>query len=92
MRYTIYDNGSAVNTIEADFDFVERYCAENGYTHDSGEEYSLSPPQEPAPTIEGRLASLEAENKLLKEKVSAQADQQDFYEDCIAEMAAVVYA
>lgn len=38
------------------------------------------------------LAALEAENKLLKEQVSAQADQAEFYEDCIAEMAAVVYA
>lgn len=46
----------------------------------------------PPPTTEERLASLEKENKLLNEKVSAQADQQDFYEDCIAEMAAVVYA
>ena len=38
------------------------------------------------------LAALEAENKLLKEQVSAQADQAEFYEDCIAEMATVVYA
>ena len=38
------------------------------------------------------VAALEAENKLLKEQVSAQADQAEFYEDCIAEMAAVVYA
>ena len=35
---------------------------------------------------------LKAENKLLKEQVSAQADQAEFYEDCIAEMATVVYA
>ena len=38
------------------------------------------------------IAALEAENKLLKEQVSAQADQAEFYEDCIAEMATVVYA
>lgn len=37
-------------------------------------------------------AKLEAENKLLKEQVAAQADQAEFYEDCIAEMASVVYA
>ena len=35
---------------------------------------------------------LKAENNLLKEQVSAQADQAEFYEDCIAEMATVVYA
>ena len=35
---------------------------------------------------------LAAENKLLKQQVSALTDQQSFYEDCIAEMAEVVYA
>lgn len=44
------------------------------------------------PSDKTRVAALEAENKLLKEQVSAQADQAEFYEDCIAEMAAVVYA
>lgn len=39
-----------------------------------------------------RVAKLEAENKLLREQVSAQADQAEFYEECIAEMAAIVYA
>lgn len=53
---------------------------------------SLPDPVEPPPTTEERVAALEAENKLLKEQVSAQADQAEFYEDCIAEMATVVYA
>ena len=53
---------------------------------------SLPEPVDPPPTTEKRVAALEAENKLLKEQVSAQSDQMDFYEDCIAEMAAVVYA
>lgn len=35
---------------------------------------------------------LAAENRLLRQQVSALTDQQSFYEDCIAEMAAVVYA
>ena len=35
---------------------------------------------------------LSAENATLKQQVSALADQQSFYEDCIAEMAEVVYA
>lgn len=39
-----------------------------------------------------RIEELETENKLLKQQVSALTDQQSFYEDCIAEMAAVVYA
>lgn len=54
-----------------------------------GEAYNPPPPP---PTTEERVAALEAENKLLKEQVSAQADQAEFYEDCIAEMATVVYA
>ena len=39
-----------------------------------------------------RIAELEAENKTLKAQVSAQSEQMDFYEECIAEMASVVYA
>lgn len=54
-----------------------------------GEAYS--PPPQP-PTTEARVAKLESENKLLREQVSAQADQAEFYEECIAEMAAIVYA
>lgn len=50
------------------------------------------PEPEPTPTVDERVAKLESENKLLKEQVSAQADQAEFYEDCIAEMAAIVYA
>ena len=50
------------------------------------------PEPEPEPTPEERVAALEAENKTLKAQVSAQSDQMDFYEDCIAEMASVVYA
>lgn len=55
---------------------------------------SLPEPVEPTtmPTTEERVTSLESENSMLKAKVSAQSDQMDFYEDCIAEMAAVVYA
>ena len=53
---------------------------------------SLPEPTPLPPTTEERVAALEAENKLLKEQVSAQADQAEFYEDCIAEMAMVVYA
>ena len=50
------------------------------------------PEPEPEPTVDERVKKLENENKLLKEQVSAQADQAEFYEDCIAEMAAIVYA
>ena len=45
-----------------------------------------------AATQAQRIAELEEENKLLRAQMSAQSNQLDFYEDCIAEMAAVVYA
>lgn len=35
---------------------------------------------------------LQAQNATLKQQVAALADQQSFYEDCIAEMAQIVYA
>ena len=54
-----------------------------------GEAYSPPPPP---PTTDERVAALENENAMLKAQVSAQSDQMDFYEDCIAEMATVVYA
>ena len=53
---------------------------------------SLPEPAEPEPTTDERVTALESENAMLKAQVSAQSDQMDFYEDCIAEMAAVVYA
>ena len=53
---------------------------------------SLPEPVDPPPTTEERVAALDAENKTLKAQVSAQSEQMDFYEECIAEMASVVYA
>ena len=53
---------------------------------------SLPEPTPQPPTTEERVAALESENTMLKAQVSAQSDQMDFYEDCIAEMATVVYA
>ena len=50
------------------------------------------PEPDPAPTTDERVVALEAENKTLKAQVSAQSEQMDFYEECIAEMASVVYA
>lgn len=57
-----------------------------------GAAYEPPPAPEPAPTTEDRVAALESENKTLKAQVSAQSEQMDFYEECIAEMASVVYA
>ena len=53
---------------------------------------SLPEPVDPPPTTDERVTALESENAMLKAQVNAQSDQMDFYEDCIAEVAAVVYA
>ena len=47
---------------------------------------------EATPTTEERVTALEEENTLMKAQIAAQSDQMDFYEECIVEMAAVVYA
>ena len=41
---------------------------------------------------EDETAALRAENKLLKEQGSALSTQADFHEECIVEMANIVYA
>ena len=55
-------------------------------------EYTIEDDGKPEPIIPPTNEELAAENKLLKQQVSALTDQQSFYEDCIAEMATVVYA
>ena len=55
-------------------------------------EYTIEDDGKPEPVIPPTNAELAAENKLLKQQVSALTYQQGFYEDCIAEMAEVVYA
>ena len=49
-------------------------------------------PPEVKPTDAERISQLESEKKLLTAKVQALSDRNDFMEDCIAEMATIVYA
>lgn len=41
---------------------------------------------------ENRIPDLLESKKILEAQVSAQADQMDFYEECIVEMAEIIYA
>lgn len=53
------------------------------------------PEPEPEPagqTVYERVETLEAENALLKQQVSALSDQNDFQEELIVELANIVYA
>ena len=49
-------------------------------------------PPEVKPTDAERISQLESEKKLLTAQLQALSDRNDFVEDCIAEMAAIVYA
>lgn len=49
-------------------------------------------PPEVKPTDTERILQLESEKKLLTAQVQALSDRNDFMEDCIAEMATIVYA
>ena len=93
MEYCIVEDGVIVNMIVAEADFAAEIGALPGYDGAAiGGAYTPPAPEPEPPTTEKRLEKLEAENKLLREQVSAQADQAEFYEECIAEMAAIVYA
>ena len=48
-------------------------------------------PVEPAPTLSERLTAAEKQNKLLSAQIKAQSERTEFLEDCIAEMATLVY-
>ena len=49
-------------------------------------------PPEVKPTDAERISQLESEKKLLTAQLQALSDRNDFIEDCIAEMATIVYA
>lgn len=93
MNYCILDESNRIaNIIVADDpSFAESIDVVPAYDGCIiGDEYA--PPVEPIePTTEERVATLEKNEKLNAAKLQAQNDRQEFLEDCIAEMAAIVY-
>lgn len=72
---------------------VPRYKLEDGVLVErTADEIEADKAKLPKPVIPKTNAELESENAKLKQQVSALAEQQSFYEDCIAEMVSVVYA
>ena len=71
-----------------------RYKLVNGRTVERTQEEMDADyvPPEVKPTDAERILQLESEKKLLTAKVQALSDRNDFMEDCIAEMATIVYA
>lgn len=94
MNYLIVEDGIITNIIVCDDDTTAEIFGAVPFYDGAGigDAYSPPDPPDPEPTTEERVAALEEENALLKAQVSAQSDQMDFYEECIAEMAEVVYA
>lgn len=71
-----------------------RYKLVNGRTVERTQEEMDADyvPPEVNPTDTERILQLESEKKLLTAQVQALSDRNDFMEDCIAEMATIVYA
>lgn len=91
MNYCIVNDENIIeNIIVADEEFASAIGAKEGYDGAAiGDTYS---PPAPPPTIDDRVTTLESDNALLKQQLKAASDQNDFLEDCIAEMAGIVYA
>ena len=74
---TLTVQDGAVTALVVDQEALDAYNAEH-------------PDVEPEKPV--TVEDLQAENKLLKEQVSALSTQADFHEECIVEMANIVYA
>ena len=91
MNYCIVNDENIIeNIIVADEEFALAIGAKESYDGAAiGSTYSPPPPP---PTIDERVTTLESDNDLLKQQLKAASDQNDFLENCIAEMAEIVYA
>ena len=81
--YKLYHNNEYVNTIVCSPDDISSIALLHGYTYEleiKNTDIPLSP-----------IEQLQQENKFLKAQLQAQTERSDFIEDCIAEMAGVVY-
>lgn len=88
MEFNIFKDGMKINTIVASEAVVSVYCATNGYAFEKVPKQK----EDQNPSAEDRLVALEDENRLLKAQVELQSQQQTFLEDCLLEMADIVYA
>ena len=80
---------------EAIVELPDGYGIGDSYDAQTGE-WTQAPvpeePEEPEPTLEERLEATEEENRQLKAQVKAQSQSLLMLEDCLVEMAGVVYA
>ena len=74
-------------------DFIPRYKWDGTVALErTPEEIEADRAERPEPVMPPTNEELAAENKLLREQIKMQAQQQEFLENCILEMGEVVYA
>ena len=64
MRYNIFKNGTFINSIASDLEFVNKYCSENNYTYELLEEPDPLPDPEPMTTEEIEETLLDQEYRI----------------------------
>lgn len=89
--YEIFVNGIFQNRIRASEMYVKKKYSKPGYSYikirDAGDAKNIALDQTAM-----KIGELTDENNLLKAQVQALTNQNDFLEDCITEMAQIVYA
>lgn len=89
--YEILANGVFQNRIRASETYVKKKYSKPGYSYikikDADNAKTIAPDQTAM-----KIGELTDENSLLKAQVQALTNQNDFLEDCITEMAQIVYA
>lgn len=88
MTYIIFKTGKEVNRIVADEAFCQRYYSQDGYSYEQAPPRPEPEPAAPPPTVEELQAELAATQKRLDAAIQSNA----ILEDCVVEMAGVVYA
>lgn len=94
---TLYNEQGYLLVVNTEQPVKEGFCYIGSYVEQDGklvrvwDEHEV-PQIEPEVPVETRVAELEAENTLLNQQVEAMSGQLDFYEECIVEMANVVYS
>lgn len=91
MDYLLIENGVIVNNIICEDDETAALFGAVPSYEGAAIGTAYAPPT-PPPTIDERVTTLESDNNLLKQQLKAASDQNEFLEDCIAEMAEIVYA
>lgn len=88
MEYIIFKDGVEFNRIVADEAFCRQYYSKDGYSYEPAPPRPTPEPADPSPTVEELQAELAATKKRLDAAIQSNA----MLEDCVVEMAGVVYA